>query len=177
MLLLLIVFIPNSRKKLRSLYNFGGKYIYANSDISVKNHQLCNQMAIDLFVSSIKVNCLVIFSLLCAIGAPMYKILYIHEKELPIPIVLPFTNADTKMGFSINVSYQVVTEFFGLIIVPAGELVTCVLKNNISVSAAVIKNRFKEMKCRIKTDKRFLDQLNCDFRNAILTILDFDRLV
>lgn len=142
--------MPNTRKEYRRLYNFAGHFIYANSKSSLRNHSVCDRMAIDLLFSSLKTNTFVI---------------------------LPFVDPDTENGFYLNLANQLITASFGAIAVPAIELVTCVLKNNVLATAAVVKNSILELKNQMESDGLFAMDRMWKFRNIILKTLDFDRFV
>lgn len=160
---------------MRKLYNFGGEYIYANSAISPKNKCICNLLAIDLITSSMRINNFVILSLLLAIGAPLYKIFVFGEHEMIIPVIIPFIDPDTDNGFYINLANQLINGAVGLIVIPGCELVTCVMKNNVSATAAMIENGLAELKSSLETEKKFSNENDWQFQNIILQTMDFDR--
>lgn len=172
----MIILEPLTREQLRRLYNFGADYIYAKHDISPKNHDVCNNMAIYLITCSIRVNLLILLSYALAVGAPLYKTLFTDENEMILPVILPFIDPDTQNGFNINYAYQVIICIFGGFIVPGCELVTCVLKNNVSVIAAIIANELTEFQMRLKEYNVASADIDLEFRNILLKILDFDRL-
>lgn len=163
--------------KLSYLYSFGSDYIYAKSHLSTSNHAVCDRMAIDLLKCSIRVNLLVLLSYALAAGAPLYNTLYTDKKEMIIPLILPFIDPNTQHGFAVNYAYQMITCLFGSVIVPGIELLTCVLRNNVSVTAAVIENAIKEYRIRLRRERKFCPDLTWEFRNILLKILDFDGCV
>lgn len=163
--------------QLSLLYNFGCDFIYSKHDITPRNHDVCNKMAIHLMTCSIRVNLLVLLSYVFAAGAPLYKTLFTDEREMIIPIILPFIDPHTHNGFVINYAYQMITCIFGSFIVPGIELLTCVLRNNVSVTAAVVKNAIKEFRIRLRMERKFYAKSTWEFQNILLKILDFDELV
>lgn len=174
---MITVLIPRERAQLRHLYNFGADFIYAKSDVSSRNHDVCDKMAIHFMACSIRVNLLVLLSYAFAVVAPLYKTLFTDEKEMMIPIILPFIDPDTQKGFTINYAYQMVTAIFGSFIVPGIELLTCVLRNNVSVTAAVIENAIKVFRIRLRRKRKFCVDSTSEFRNILLKILDFNGFV
>lgn len=173
----LIILMPNTRKEYRRLYNFAGHFIYANSKSSLRNHSVCDRMAIDLLFSSLKTNTLLVFSISLSVCVPMYKMFYTDEREMFIPVILPFVDPDTENGFYLNLASQLITASFGAIAIPAIELVTCVLKNNVLATAAVVNNSILELKNQMESDGLFTMDRMWKFRNIILKTLDFDRFV
>lgn len=176
-ILLVITFIPCERTKLRYLYNFGPNFIYAKSEVSPRNHDVCDKIAINLLTCSIRVNLLVLLSYTLAAGAPLYNTLYTDKKEMIIPVLLPFIDPDTPNGFAVNYAYQMITCIFGSFIVPGIELLACVLRNNVSVTAAVIENAIREFRIRLRRERKFCPDLAWEFRNILFKILDFDGFV
>lgn len=165
--------MPTSRAKMRKLYNFGGEYIYANFAISSENQSVCNLMAIDLIRSSIRINNFVLLSMLLAIGAPLYKIIALDEHEMIIPVIIPFIDPESEFGFYVNLANQLFNGVFGLIIIPGCELFTCVIKNNISATAAMIKNVLAELGIALESKCEPIN--DWQFQNLILKTMDFDR--
>lgn len=131
-------------------------------------------MAIYLLTCSFRVNLTVFFSYLLLVCGPLYKNFFTDEHEMPW-LILPFIDAETDFGFKINMTNQMITVLLGLPVVPSTEIVTCVLKNNVTATAAVIKNSLIEFQTLVEADKNFSIKCVCELRNTILKILDFDR--
>lgn len=157
------------------MYNFAGEYIYANSHTSPKNHSVCEQMAILLATSSFKTNALIVFSMNLICSAPLYKLFFTDENEMVIPVILPFIDPETPNGFYINLANQLFICAYGVITIPATELITCVLKNTISVSAAVIENTLLEFEGLLMENEELSSKRSWQFRNIVLKILDYER--
>lgn len=75
--------------------------------------------------------------------------------EMTIPVILPFVDPDTKNGFFINLTSQLVTCAFGIIIIPVGEQVTVVIKNNILAAAAMIDSDITTLKKSLELDEEY----------------------
>lgn len=166
---------PSKRVQFRRLYNFGADYIYANSNSSPKNYAVCNKMAIHLITNTANVIAIVMISFSLIIGAPFYKTVFTDENEMMIPVILPFIDPETTNGFQINFTYQLFSLFCGSLIIPMNEIFTCVLKNNVTLAAAVIQNSLREFKIRLVKSRKFSNEFYPEFKNIVLKILDFDR--
>ena len=177
LILLILALYPPTRIRIRYFYNYGGDYIYANADISPSNFTVCNKMAIGLMRRSVGVLFLVFLSYCIMMCVPLYKTLYSDEKEMILPVILPFVEPDTTIGFYTNFANQACGCLVGALVVPGCELVFCVLINNVSLIAAVIENSIEEFRNQIEMCQRFSEQCNWQFRNIILKVLDFDRFV
>lgn len=134
-------------------------------------------MAIYLFTCSIRVNLLLLLSYMMAVCVPFSKTLFTDENEMILPVILPFIDPDTENGFIINYTDQVITCIFGSCVIPGTELLTCVLKNNVSAAATVIKNSLVALKLRMTMNGHLNEEFVQEFRNIILKILDYDRFV
>lgn len=177
-MMLIIAIKSSSRRKLRNMYNFGADYIYAKSEISPSNFDVCNRMATDLLKSTIKVNSLVFLAFTILVGLPFYKILH-NEHELILPVIMPFIDPNTQNGFFANMANQMIHLCIGSFSIPIHNTFVCILKNNVLVTAAVIKNALNEFKIKLKNDKNFSKETICvwEFRNIVLKTLDYHKWV
>lgn len=143
--------------------------------MSMKNYVVCNRMVVNLIISSVKILFLVYLSLGLATCAPLYKTLYTNEKVYTIPVILPFIDPETEIGFIMNLINQSILCSGGAFIVPGAELTICMVKNNILVTAAVIENAITEYQLLLLEDKKFSNKHALQFKNIISQILDFNR--
>lgn len=172
----ILVVLPSTHEKYRRIHNFGGDYIYSNSRISEEVNSVCDRMAIDLVIRSIIVNCLISLSLVLTIVSQMQKIILTGEYVLIIPIILPFIDVETRTGYLINTLNHLAICALGTTVIPALELITCVIKNNASVMAAVIKSTILGFAKTLKRSDHLPKNINSEFRNIVLRIMDFERL-
>lgn len=178
---MLTVLKPSTCSQLRSLYNFSRDYIYANFSVSKNVNHICNQMAINLFVSCTRTAILINFSFMLAAAGPTYKLFFTDQKELFVPVILPFINPDTEFGFWVNLIYQLMNCSVGVFVLLGTETGVCVIKGNINISAAIIETEMKELENQLHADEDG-DEVHSDentsiFRNIILQILDLNRLI
>ena len=106
--------MPSKREQYHRMYNFAGDFIYTNMKRTSKTYNVCNEMANDLIADSIKINTLVFIALDLACIGPLYKIFVQNEKELILPVILPFIDPDTEHGFYVNFVCQLVTCLIGM---------------------------------------------------------------
>ena len=95
------------------MYNFAGDFIYTNANTTPKTYNVCNDMANDLIVSSIKIISLVFIALFLGCSGALYKLFVKNEKELIVPVILPFIDPDTEQGFYINFGSQFLSCLLG----------------------------------------------------------------
>lgn len=160
---------------MRRLYHFGADYVYSNSDISPRNRVVCDKMAIYLLTCTVRVNLMLFVSYLLLVCGPLYKNFFTDEHVMIIPVILPFIDPESDFGLKINMINQMFTVLMGFPVVPGTEIVTCVMKNNVTATAAVIENSLIELQNLVETDTHFSIKCVCELRNTILKILDFDR--
>lgn len=135
-------------------------------------------MAISLLIGSIKIFSLIFLANVFACVGALFKIFVKNEKELIIPVILPFIDPDTDEGFFINFLSLVPSCAIGVILIPATELLTCVLKNSVSVAAAIIENSLQEFGDLLKDrNPQFSAENSKRFRNIAMQIMDYNRFV
>lgn len=166
---------PSTRKQYRYLYQFASNFLYANSETSKSKYSVCNRMAIDLVTSTSKVLVLIAFSFSFITCGPTYKNLFTDEREMIIPVILPFIDPETEMGFYINLISQLICLALGSLGIPSIEVITCILRNTISLSTAIIEDSLNELKNSLERDGNFSIEHAWQFRNIIIKILDFNR--
>lgn len=173
--------IPCARKRYRRLYNFGGDFIYAKSQSPSENPSkyniVCDQMAINLVKKSLIIALLVSISLGMAICVPIHKLIFTDEREWILSIILPFIDPTTSNGFYINVSNQLIICALGGVVIPGSELIMCIIKNNVELTAKVIESSLVELEKDLKKSKKLTIQCDWKFREIILKILDFEKFV
>lgn len=174
-----LILVPSTRTKMKHLYNFAGHFIYSNS--TPKNYNICDRMAIHLFSKSVKIILLILFPLYLTACVPLCNIYFNRStsghdfNQFVIPIIMPFIDPFTQQGFCMNLANQILICLIGAIALPIVELITCVMMNNISASAAVIANTLTEFGETIKRKNQFSAENTWKFRNIIVQIMDFDR--
>lgn len=158
------------------MYSFAGSFIYANFKKTPKNHNVCEQMAVYLLTKSIKIEMLIAFSLFLMYCVPLYNISIRREYDVIIPIILPYLNPKSQIGFCANLANQLMFCVYVLPIMFGIELITCLLKNTISVAAAVIQNEVDEFAEILSENDDFTPKYAHQFQNILVKIMDFDRL-
>lgn len=174
-MLFILILIPSKRKQYRHLYNFSGDFLYANSKTSSSNYNVCDRLAIHLVTSTSKVVLLMLLSFSFITCGPVYKNFFTDDREMIIPVILPFIDPETNRGFFINLICQLITSTYGAILVPAIEVVTCILKNAIFTYAVIIEDSLIELKNALELHRNFTDEFAWKFRNIIIKISDFNR--
>lgn len=175
MVVYVIVLMPSTRKRYQHLYNFAGDYIYSNNRASAKTHIVCEKMIIQLNRSSSKILSLVVVSFFVLFAAPLYRIFILDEREWIVPVLLPFIDIENDIGFYINLGNQLLYIPVGVLIIPGIELVTCVLKNTITATAAIIENELQEFSDSLEGKSRYSVDSEWRFGNIIVRIADYDR--
>lgn len=107
--------IPSKKKAYQSLAFFAGDRIYTHvvTDSDPDYIRVCNQSAIKLFKSTLSILGIVVNSMIILLIFPMYAFVFKNDIQLPIPVVLPFTNHKTKNGITLNVVNQVFMVLIG----------------------------------------------------------------
>lgn len=172
--------IESKRKVYQSLAFFGGNKIYTNVDQQSNTGyiQVCDQSAIKLLKSTLTTLGIVIGSMNVYLGFPMYSYTFKHELQLPIPVLLPYTNDETPRGLLLNFANQVFVALVGLGGNIGIEIITCILKNNMVAGTAAIGHsvgEFTEMIKKSKEDLTMRRVMDYQFRNILIQLQDLDR--
>lgn len=56
-------------------------------------------------------------------------------------------------------------------------MITCMLKNTVTLMAAIAENSLEEFAERLQEHMKFSAKQNVLFKNMLLKLLDFDRLI
>lgn len=134
-------------------------------------------MAIHLMTEALKINLIILLTIFFASSVPLYNIFFTDKNDMIVPIILPFFDPDSQSGIYMNLVNQLVFCAYGAIIIPGTELVTCVLKNAVSVTAHVIENALIEFDDSLQQSTEHSSEQLLKFRNIILRILDYDKFV
>lgn len=171
--------IKSKRKMYQSLAFFGGNKIYTNVDrhSNMGYIQVCDQSAIKLLKSTITTLGIVIGSMNVYLGFPMYSYTFKHELQLPIPVLLPYTDDETSRGLLLNLANQIFVALVGLSGNIGIEIITCILKNNMVAGTAAIGHSINEFSDMIKknTQEDLMRVMEYQFRNILIQVQDLDR--
>lgn len=172
--------VPSKKKVYQSLAFFAGDCIYTNAeqDIHPDYISVCNQSAIKLLKSTSTTFGIIASSMIILLIFPMYAYVFKQDIQLPIPVVLPFTDLETKNGITLNLANQVFIALIGGTGNLGIEIITCILKNNVWASTVAICHAIDEISEYIEYPKgdmkRFID---LKFRNILIQVQDLDRYV
>lgn len=172
----ILIIQSESRKSIQGLVFFAGKYIYTeiteNSD--PKYIHISNQSAINLLKDTLVTIGLILGSS-CLFGIyPMYTFIYKHEIELPVPILLPFTDLETTCGIFLNLLNQLFISGLGIAGNVGIEICISMFKKTFSAYTAAIGYSIDHLGDSIENSKLSIDY---EFRNILVQVQDFDRQV
>lgn len=167
--------MPETQIQYRHMYNFCGDYIHANSNASPRNHDVCNKMAIHLVTSKCRTLALLLFALFLADCIPMYYNIFKNQRQMIIPVIVPFVHPDTELGYIVNSANEMLFLIFGPLVIFGTEMITCVLKNAVTTASTVVGNSLEELGDSLEKCKTFDLGRSRYFTNIIVKITDYDR--
>lgn len=132
-------------------------------------------MANQLIKDSIKTVTMHTLSMMMFSAVPIFLIIFLHQEQMIIPIILPFTDPESEYGFYLNFIHQI---FFGLFCpcaIVGIEICTCVYINAAMTAAAIIRTDLGDLEFALHTNSTFTVQRTQEFRNIIGQIQDFHR--
>lgn len=170
--------IPSKIKAYQSLTFFAGDRIYTNveQDSNPDYIKVCNLSAIKLFKSTSTMLGIVATSMIILLIFPMYAYIFKHDIQLPIPVVLPFTDLESKIGITLNVANQVFISLIGFSGNIGIEIITCILKNNVWASTIAICHAIDVISECIEHPENDMKRLiDLKLRNILIQVQDLDR--
>lgn len=168
--------IPTTTKTFQSLIFFAIEKIYTdiNHDSNCNYIRLCDESAIKLLKSTTKTIGIICVSMSLYIFFPIYMFITSNDIQLPIPVLLPFTDIKSIKGMIMNILNQL---FIGLIGIAGNvgiEIITCILKNTVWASTVVICHSIDEFS-NITVNFESKESINCHFRNILIQVQDLHR--
>lgn len=101
------------RPAFQSLIFFGGDFIYSNNlrgELSI----ILNKRANDLIQTTIYLCMTLLISCLAYIIYPLYTLVFEGKHIMPIPIILPFLDPDSNLGYYPNILNQCMIAISGI---------------------------------------------------------------
>lgn len=132
-------------------------------------------MVNQLIIDCIRIASLVAISLLLTFAYPMFLIIFFGQKQILVPVILPFVDLDTSEGYYLNIAHQVLFGIFGPCAILGIELTTCVNKNATMVAVDVIRSELEELENNLRKSSQFNAQRAQEFRNILIQVQDFHR--
>lgn len=172
--------MPSTLKIIQSLSFFAGEKIYTDitEDCDPSYIRACDQSAIRLLKSTSKTIGIVVVSITIFLLFPIFAYILYNDIQLPVSVLFPFTDLDSRIGISINLLNQLFIALIGVTGNIGIEIATCMFKNSIWASTVAIRHSIKElsnvMETNAKTSKQRLDY---HFRNILMQTQDYDRYV
>lgn len=163
-----------SRKHLQGFVFFAGDNIYTDIyEGSNPNYiRVCDQSAIKLLTTILK-TC-VLFNLVVVCLVPPFYLS--NEIQLPVPVLVPFTDLESSMGIIINLCNQCYIIPYASIALLGIEITNCLVKNAIWAVAVAICFSVDELTAAFKDRTSASKRLNnFYFRNMLIQVQDLDR--
>lgn len=176
-----LVFDPSKRKDFQSQVYFAGEKIYPDfsEECSLQYMRMCEQSVLKLLSSTAKKIGMIITSNGVLLMFSTYAYIFKNEIQLPVPLILPFTDLESIDGLIINMLNQA---FLASLVVVGNvgiEIATCILNNGVFISASAICHEIDGISQRIREHREWNATAGIDyyFRNIIVQVEDFDRFV
>lgn len=167
----------SKRKIFQSLLFFAGNDIYKNidqySDPSLS--RVCNESAVKL-LKSIGVTILLMIIPTIIYGCfPISATLFNDDFQLPIPVLLPFTDYTTTHGRILNILNNMFVMTLGMPANISAEMYMCLIKNTIWACTVVIGHSIDEISVLLESSAPNKRQIIGKFRNILVQAQDLDR--
>lgn len=179
LILYIMIMIPKSRHEFRSFSYFAGEKVYTDfNEASPSYTKVIDASAVKLLTSTLTTVAIIVLSMIIYLLFPVVAYIRSNELHLPIPILVPFTDLETKNGIIINLSNQ--SSIAVMIIVGniGIEMITCMMKNSVwAIIVAICHtiDQVSEMYRNPQTNSS--NVVHCCIRNLSIQVRDLDRYV
>lgn len=179
-ILYVMIMVPQSRKEFRSHIYFVGERVYTDIDENSNASYIkaLDQSAIKLFTSTAKTVAIVVVSMIIYLTFPIIVYIQSNELHLPIPILVPFTDLETKNGLIINlwnqssIAVMIIVGNIGI------EMITCMLKNSVWATTVAIGHTIDEISAFFEEPEPPSESVFDRYiRNLSIQVRDLDRYV
>lgn len=176
-----LIMIPSKRPRFQKLIFFAGDKIYTEHGQSNANYiKVTDESAIQLFMNTAKIIGMITVSMTIFCIFPIYAFIYRNEIQFPVPVLIPFTTLDTKIGLLVNVLNQAFTCLIGITGNYGIEIIACILKNTVWASASTIcysLDELTELLHEPEQREKKIMKTKYQLRNTLVQIQDFDRYI
>lgn len=136
---------------------------------------MCDECAVKLLKSTVKTIGVIVGSLCIYLFFPIIAFVFEHDLQLPIPVLLPFTDLQSANGILLNLLNQIFMDFIGMAGNIGIEIITCLLKNSVWASVLIICSSIDEFFDLEKFKSLSNTTIDYKFRNILIQIQDLDR--
>lgn len=154
---------------------FGCDYIYPASK-DKKLTQILDARANQLFQTLLKVSAALIIAIVIYIIYPSYLFVTEGAYPMPVPLLLPFTNVESTIGYSLILFNQIIIAVPAIIGNFAIEFGTAVTTNSMWGAADHINYRLEELAQGV-VEGEAVTIRKAKLRNIFIQIQDLDRYV
>lgn len=173
-----MVMIRSRLRRYQNLYFFASKHIYTDieEDSDADYIRVCDQSAIKLLTSTMKIMTIVIVSMIMHMMFPTFAYFKYNDIQWPMPVILPFTDPDSVNGLAINLVNQLFIGFTSSIGNIGIEISTCILNNTVWAIIVAIGHSIDELSGSTENPQSSTASNRIHlFRNILIQVQDYDR--
>lgn len=151
----------------KRLVNISGKHIYRNDGKPTVYNRICDENINRTIASYVVKMLLIMLSFVGAIIGPYYD--FVHNGTLATLycLKLPYFNEDPYTEFIINVAWQLLTSFFGVIGLFLIEGIITLVDDTIKVSAKLYRHELNELSEQQETEVEIRRRLKMIFMKML----------
>lgn len=111
-----LILSPSKRQIFQSLAFFAGENIYTNIGMNSNPRyiRVCDQSAVKLLKSTLAMLGIIFTFSTISVIFPLYAYVVKNDIQLPVPILLPFTDLESRLGIILNLLNQVFIAWIGV---------------------------------------------------------------
>lgn len=166
--------VPSNIKIYHSLIFFAEKiYTDIKKDASPEYIRICNESVIKLLKSTWKTLGIILLSVVMFLIFPVYAFVVNHDLQLPIPVLLPFTDLNSSNAIALNLFNQMFISLNGGTGNVGIEMITFILKNTVWASTMAICYSIDEFSNLIThSESNSSTTVLYTFRNIVIQLQD-----
>lgn len=146
----------------------------SDSDAEPGYVKVCDDSAIRLIKVTTEDMMLFVVSAFFLLALPVYLYFFKNEHELLLPLILPYVDPDTRDGFILNCTHQLILASVGICGMLGVEFEKQICKNAVWVQSVVTCYQLDEMDVYLKQETKHEYEIKMRLRDVLAKTRDFD---
>lgn len=159
--------------KFRNLIHFGYKYIYTTERCG-KFANIMDKRANDLIKNTVRLFLVILIVAFLFIIYPLYLFLSKGERPWPVPIIVPFVDPDTDLGYFLCIGNQTIIGTTGILGLTSLEVLVLIMLNNLWTASDNIRYSLDELASNVRKGATITVR-RAQLRNILMQIHDLDQ--
>lgn len=161
-----------SHERLRNLVTFGTKFLYPN-DKKGKLAQILDKRADELMRKTAQICLAFVVASVLFVIYPFYLLIMEGTRPTPVPIIVPFFDPDTKLGYGLSLVHQFIYAVSGMMGNLCFEIFFSTIINNFWAAADIIQYSLENLPLEVHSVQERINRKRL-ITNILIQIQDVD---